>query len=90
VASVDILFCGNVTNIMKHTDNSVELYQAIINMNKLDMDLYLHALDLYCKSFIRSSNAACLDPKFPLYYAAFQAPGSDYFQICDDIFAKKF
>ena len=79
------LFCGNITNILKHTSGSVQLYQDIIALNKLDIELYMHALDLYCKSFMKKHNALCSDSKFHLYYRAFLTPGSDYFQVCDDI-----
>jgi hypothetical protein len=85
---VETLFCGNVTTIVKHT-GSVELYQEIIDKNKLDIELYMHALDLYCKSFIQSFNPVCNDPKFRIYYDALVAPGSDYFQTCEQIVTKK-
>jgi hypothetical protein len=83
--SVEEMFCGNVTNILKHTGGSVALYQDIISKNKLDIKLYLHGLGLYCDSFIKSQNSACADSRFLEYYKAFLAPDSDYYQLCEDI-----
>mmetsp|Transcript_595 Transcript_595/g.1043 ORF Transcript_595/g.1043 Transcript_595/m.1043 type:complete len:88 (+) Transcript_595:81-344(+) len=79
------MFCGNVTNILRHCGDSVEMYQYMIDHNQLDIKLYVHGLGLYCQSFIREYNPACTDSRFQQYYKAFLAPNSDYYQLCEDM-----
>ena len=88
--SLEELFCGNVTNIMKHTGGSVQLYEEMVRLNLLDIQLYLHALGRYCRGFMRGLNAACRDPRFAEYHAALLRGGGDrgdYVQTCHRITA---
>ena len=83
--SIEALFCGDVNGILKRAEGSVALYQEIIAANEHDIELYLHAINLYCNSFIREYETFCRDPKFSVYYEALVSPATDYFKVCNEI-----